>query len=130
VEFAGWVLDAEKEALLRCADILVLPSWAEGFPNAIIEAMAAKVAVVVTAVGNVPDLIHDGQEAMLVPPKDVEALRCAIELLLEDSAFRWKVAEQGHAFACENFSVDKGVARLTEVIQSAIQEKNNNKCVA
>ena len=134
IEFAGWVQGEAKEVLLAKSDILVLPSWAEGFPNAIIEAMAAKLAVVVTTVGNIPDLITDRQQALLVTPKDKEALEQAIEQLLLDPQFKVELAERGHAFARDNFSVEQGVARLTEVIDGAITEgrwaKQNNSCAA
>ncbi len=120
IEFVGWVEGETKEDLLKKSDILILPSWAEGFPNAIIEAMAAKLAVVVTTVGNVPDLITDGQQALLVPPKDNKALELAIDRLLLEPKFRAELAERGHAFAHHNFSVTQGVANLTSVIDEAI----------
>jgi glycosyltransferase involved in cell wall biosynthesis len=123
VEFVGWAQGADKEALLRNTDIFVLPSWAEGFPNAIIEAMAAKVAVIVTTVGNIPDLITDRQEALLVPPKDSLTLGRAIEVLLKDVEFRNGLAERGHVFAFENFSAEKVVAQLTLTIEQAIEHK-------
>lgn len=125
VEFVGWVGGEEKEAQLAKADILVLPSWVEGFPNAIVEAMSAKLAVVVTAVGNVPDLITDRQQALLVPPKNRVALEQAIELLLIDRPFREALAGRGHAFARENFSVEQGVTKLTAVIDAVIAERKN-----
>src|SRR6185503_4308052 len=55
VRFDGWLTGSAVEEALMESDVLVLPSWAEGLPNAMIEAMAAKLAVVVSAVGNVPD---------------------------------------------------------------------------
>lgn len=122
VEFVRWVQGVEKEALLKTADILVLPSWAEGFPNAIIEAMATKVAVIVSSVGNIPDIITDRQEAILVPPKSRQALQSAIEELLKDTGLRREIAERGYVFARENFSVEIGIAKLTSVIKEAIYE--------
>lgn len=127
IEFAGWVQGEEKLALLTKSDVLILPSWAEGFPNAVIEAMAVKLAVVVTAVGNVPDLISDRQQALLVQPKDAEALKLAVEQLLFDKQFRRELAERGYEFALNNFSVDQGVAKLIEVIDAAIAEGNGPK---
>jgi glycosyltransferase involved in cell wall biosynthesis len=123
VEFAGWVQGETLDALFASSDILILPSWAEGFPNAIIEAMAAKLAVVVSAVGNVPDLIVDGREALLVPPKEADPLRRAIERLLVDKNFRLELAERGHAFARDNFSVEMSVNKLTTAIVFAIEEQ-------
>jgi len=124
VDFAGWVGGEHKEQLLADTDILVLPSWEEGFPNAIIEAMAAKLAVIVTAVGNVPDLLTDGKEALIVPRKDEEVLGGAIGKLLHDEAFREQLAEQGHIFARDNFSVGPNVSKLIAVIDAAIVEKS------
>lgn len=128
VEFVGWVQGADKGALLKKVDILVLPSWAEGFPNAIIEAMAAKVAVIVTTVGNIPDLITDRQEALLVPPRDSRSLTRAIALLIIDFELRNSLAERGHIFARENFSVETGISKLTLTIQQAIESKRSRSC--
>ncbi len=122
VLFIGWVQDEEKEALLETSDILVLPSWTEGFPNAIIEAMAAKVAVIVSSVGNVPDLITNEQEAILVPPKNTQALKLAIEKLIKDANLRTLISERGYVFARENFSSEMGIAKLTSVIKEAVCE--------
>jgi glycosyltransferase involved in cell wall biosynthesis len=129
VEFVGWVTGTEKDAVLKNADILILPSWAEGFPNAIIEAMAAKVAVIVTTVGNVPDLITDQKEALLVPPRDSQALRVAIELLCKEPELRNSIANRGHIFARERFSVDRGIAKLTLTIENAISARGKKSCV-
>lgn len=122
VEFAGWVQGEDLYALFAASDILALPSWAEGFPNAIIEAMAAKLAVVVSAVGNVPDMIVDGCEALLVSPKDVASLQQAIERLLTDYRARDMLAERGHAFARDNFSAELSVEKFAAAIEAAIRE--------
>jgi glycosyltransferase involved in cell wall biosynthesis len=124
IEFVGWIDGETKEAVLKGADILVLPSWAEGFPNAIIEAMSAKLAVIVTAVGNIPGLLADEQHALLIPPKDSQALERAIERLLIDPHFRFQIADCGHSFARDNFSAMQGVVRLTSIIDAAINENN------
>lgn len=129
VEFVGWVQGVQKEALLKTADILVLPSWAEGFPNAIIEAMATKVAVIVSSVGNIPDIITDRQEAILIPPKNTRALQSAIGELLKDTSLRREIAERGYVFARENFSVEIGITKLTSVIKEAICENITNSKV-
>jgi len=123
IQFAGWVEGAVKNELLANSDILILPSWAEGFPNVIIEAMAAKLAVVVTTVGNIPDLISDGQQALLVPPRDNKALELAMDRLLLEPQLIAELAERGHIFARDNFSVTQGVVKLTSVIDSAIPNK-------
>lgn len=125
IRFVGWVDGASKLALLSASDILVLPSWAEGLPNAMIEAMAANLAVVVSSVGIVPDLISDEVEALLVPPRDVNLLRYAIQRLLVDSVFRDQLASRGHEFARTHFAVDPAIERLTLIIDRAIAESKS-----
>lgn len=71
----------EIPALLRVVDGLVLPSLFEGFPNVLLEAMAAGVPAVASAVGDVPDLIEDGVTGLLVPPGDAQALARALARL-------------------------------------------------
>ena len=127
VNFRGWVHGEALEELFSTSDILILPSWAEGLPNAMIEAMAAKLAVVVSSVGNVPDLITDGREALLVPPKEVKPLKLAIERLLVDKIFREELAARGHAFARDNFAVEPAVAKLTAVIELTIEEYSHRR---
>lgn len=127
VKLEGWAQHEKKTNLLKSADILVLPSWSEGFPNAIIEAMAAKVAVIVSAVGNVPSMLEHRKQAMIVPPKDINALSSAIEELLLNSHLRTEIAEQGYNFARDNFSTRKTVQRLAGAIISAVENYGANR---
>lgn len=122
VQFIGWVEGQVKLEALAGADIFVLPSWSEGFPNVVIEAMAANVAVIVSAVGSVPDLLTDRHEALLVPPKDKDAVREALRVLLTDETFRWELASRGNAFAKKNFSTEEETNRLASIILSAISQ--------
>jgi len=84
VEFLGHREDVPE--LLARADAFVLPSRSEAFPNGAIEAMAAGLPVVASAVGGLLDLIDDGRTGVLVPPDDVTALAAALGDLIEDPA--------------------------------------------
>lgn len=64
--------------LLSCCDLSVLPSWAEGLPNAVIESLAAGLPVVATRVGGIPEIIEDGESGVLVPPHDPDSLASAL----------------------------------------------------
>lgn len=123
VRFAGWVQGRELEQLLAESDVLVLPSWAEGLPNSMIEAMAAGLAVVVSSVGNVPDVVTNGCEALLVPAKDVESLRYALQRVLGDPELRGLIAARGHAFARKNYAVETAVHVLSESVMTAIKSR-------
>ena len=72
--------------LLAASDVFVLSSDREGLPIAILEAMAAARPVIATAVGNVPDVVRDGETGRLIPPGDQEALSQAINDLLSDAS--------------------------------------------
>lgn len=123
VEFRGWTQGEALETLFAQSDIFLLPSWAEGFPNSVIEAMAARIAVIVTSVGNIPGMLTDGHEALIVPPRESEPLGTAISTLLHNKALREKIAWRGNRFAKVNFSVEPAVGKLCEVIFSAIETK-------
>ena len=81
-------------AAMRHADVLLLPSRGEGFPNSLIEAMAAGMAAVVTPVGAVPEIVAEGG-ALTVPVGDGMALASAIERLALDEDLRWRLGREG-----------------------------------
>jgi len=80
IDFVGFRLDAA--ALLTHLDLLAVPSLSEGTPLVVLEAMQARVPVVASAVGGVPEQIAHGRDGWLVPPGDVDALADALLLLL------------------------------------------------
>lgn len=84
VSFAGALFGAAKLQLLAAADVLVLPSYSEGLPCAVLEGMAAGAAVIATGVGAIPDVVNDGQHGLLVPPRDARAIAAAIATLASD----------------------------------------------
>lgn len=94
VVFAGAAYGDDKARLLAEADALMLPSYSEGLPYALLEAMAAGVVPVVTPVGAIPDVVKDGEHGVLVPVRDAEALARALAGL---SADRMALARMGAA---------------------------------
>jgi glycosyltransferase involved in cell wall biosynthesis len=116
VRFAGWLQGADLEAQLAGHDVLVLPSWEEGLPNAMIEAMAAGLAVVASAVGNIPDVVADEREALLVPARDPQALSAALLRVLTDAPLRDRLQRAGHVLAAAQFAVEPAMRRLAAII--------------
>ena len=92
IEWRGWLEDEEKERLLCEVGIFVLPSTSEGLPMALLEAMAYELAIVATEVGGVPDVLSDGEDAIVVRPGDPEALADALAGLAADEALRGRLA--------------------------------------
>lgn len=88
VTFAGWVSGEDKLRLLQQADIYVLPSYNEGLPVSILEAMSWGVPVISTRVGGIPELIDDGEDGLLIEAGDQTALSAAILRLAGDAQSR------------------------------------------
>ncbi len=105
VDLAGWVDDARKSQLLAQADIFVLPSFAEGLPIGLLEAMAAGLPTIATPVGGIPDLIRDGENGILVPVGDVDGLARAIRSLAGDPALRRRLGTRGQASVRDGFDI-------------------------
>jgi starch synthase (maltosyl-transferring) len=95
--------------LLKSADLLVLSSLWEGMPNVVLEAMAARRAVVATVVEGTEDLILPGRTGWLVPPRDAEALAVALLEAAKDPARRLAFGEAGRQRVEDQFSVDRMV---------------------
>jgi glycosyltransferase involved in cell wall biosynthesis len=85
-------------------DLLVLPSHTEGLPNVVLEAFAARVPVVATAVGGTPEVVEDGINGHLVPPADPERLAARILNMLRDDERRLTMGEQGYRRVCDDFT--------------------------
>jgi glycosyltransferase involved in cell wall biosynthesis len=103
----GLLPHAALDVLYARAAVVVLPSYSEGLPLAVVEAMAHGRPVVASAVGGIPDLVVDGETGFLVPPGDAVALRAAIEKLLADSALRKRMGAAGRERIIELCSLDR-----------------------
>jgi glycosyltransferase involved in cell wall biosynthesis len=97
IAFPGWVDRAQAAALMASADVLVLPSHHEALPMAVVEALAAGVAVLTTPAGVLGEMLRHGETALLVPPGDVPALTDALVRLVSDASLRVRIGQAGHA---------------------------------
>jgi len=120
VHFLGHRSDIEH--VFAAADIFVLSSRSEGLPNGVMEAMAAGVPVVSTAVGGVSELVVHGSTGLLVPPESPEALARAIEVLLASATTRAAFGHAGRRRAMERFAFDRMVKQYEDLYLSAAQE--------
>jgi L-malate glycosyltransferase len=98
---------------LKAADINVLPSFYEGLPLTILEAMACKLPTVASNVGGIPEVIEDGLSGLLVPAGDPQRLAQAVAFLLRDAAMRMRIGHAAHARVLGNFSFEQQI-RSTE----------------
>jgi N,N'-diacetylbacillosaminyl-diphospho-undecaprenol alpha-1,3-N-acetylgalactosaminyltransferase len=105
VEYLGERGDVRE--LIDGADIFVLPSYREGLPRTILEAMSLGKPVVATDVSGCRDCVVDGETGFLTPAKDADALACAIMRLCADKALRDRFGQAGRALAVRRFDVKK-----------------------
>jgi len=92
VEWAGWLDARRKDEVLRRSRIFVMSSRSEGLPMALLEAMSYGLAIVATDVGGISEVAGSGEEALLVPGEDPEALATALCALAEDADLRGRLA--------------------------------------
>ena len=92
---------------LEAADLFVLPSRSEAFPNGVLEAMAAGLPVVACAVGGLPELVNEGKTGLLVPPEDPQALAAATSSLIDDPQRAWTLGQAGRELVEAHYSFDK-----------------------
>ena len=107
--------------LMLAADLLVLPSREEGLSNVIIEAMGSGLPIIATAVGGTPELIRDGENGLLVPNEDDNALSAAMQRLIDDAALRDRLAAQARADALAGFSLDAMVDHTLAIYRRSLQ---------
>jgi len=122
VTFNGWATTMKIESILQKSEIFVLPSWSEGMPNAMIEAMASGLAVVVTSVGEVSDYVENEKHALVVPPKDSKKLEQALIKLIVDKTIRKKIALGGFELAKKYFSEQENMALLSNIINATTKK--------
>ncbi|WP_417827665.1 glycosyltransferase family 4 protein [Thalassospira sp.] len=113
---------SDVAALLRNADLAVLPSWREGLPKSLLEAAASGLALVATDVPGCREIVHDGENGLLVPLRDPNALASAIEELMEDDLRRQSFGRAARQLVERELCDQVVIARTLDFITSDRQE--------
>lgn len=116
VVFLGSLEGNEKARAYVSASLIVVPSWTEGFPLVIPEAMAAGLPIIATAVGAIPDFVADGQDGFLVPPRNPTVLAERIIQLAEDADRRSKISARVKTRSEKEFAMDIGFGRVARIV--------------
>jgi colanic acid/amylovoran biosynthesis glycosyltransferase len=123
VRVTGWIASADVRSELESSRALILPSFAEGLPVVLMEAMALGRPVVTTYVAGIPELVRSGESGWLVPASDIDALADAIVACMaasEDSLARMGAA--GRARVLERHDVDVEAAKLARLFRIQLAE--------
>ena len=122
----GWVTGEEKKKYLEKCGIFALPSWFEGQPVALMEAMEASCAVAASDVGGIPHIVQDGQNGLLIRPKDGDSLTEGLRRLLADAALCRRLGENARETVEASYSLEKSVGRLLEIYEEVLN--GNRTC--
>lgn len=123
VVFAGHI--DEVQPYYAIADVLALPSHSEGSPYVLLEAMAANLPIVATAVGGVPEMVEDNQTALLVSPNDPVALAEAIARVLIDEQLKRALTSAASKLVSTNHSPETYVRALLEIYRATISTRGS-----
>jgi len=115
VTFDGWVDQAKASRLLADADVLILPSYDEGLPLVILEALANGVAVVCTPVGEVPAVFTDQVDACFVRPGDIESIADGLRRVLDDPYLRRNLEQNGRRMYERQFSFARFFENISRI---------------
>lgn len=113
VRFAGQ--QVEPMRFFHVANLLALPSWSEGSPLVVLEAMATGLPIAGTAVGGVPEIVRNRESALLTAPREPEELARSIATLLEDPALAGRLRDKGLEDLAQKFSPEFYMRRLTGI---------------
>jgi colanic acid/amylovoran biosynthesis glycosyltransferase len=115
VIFEGPVNQDRIRSLYQAADLFVLPSFAEGIPVVLMEAMAMEIPVVTTFVNGIPELIRHGIDGWLVAPSDEEGLALAIATLMDDEPLRRRLGQAGRRRVLDQYHLKHNTERLAQI---------------
>jgi glycosyltransferase involved in cell wall biosynthesis len=123
VHLLGWREDFPR--ILRSVDAFCLPSRHEGFPNAILDALAAEVPVIATRVGGVPEIVDSGRNGLLVEAGDVAGLSASLTRVLASPAFGDSLAGEGRR-TVERFTAARMVERTLAVYREVLADRSGS----
>lgn len=123
----GWIDKKTQSEYAEKCSIFVLPTYYEGQPNSVIEAMAAGMVPVATAVGGIPQMILDHENGRLIEPRNADALYDALAELLADEKLRRRYGEAGRRHIEENFNIHHLVERLSHIYSLASEYESVQK---
>lgn len=115
VDTPGWIGPAQKRQALATASLFVLPSYAEGLPMSLLEAMSYRLPVLTTPVGGIPQVVQHDENGWLVQPGHIDDLAAALRTLLKNGGTRSRLAAAARTTIEAHYTLDRALARLAEI---------------
>ena len=120
----GWVEGIEKIRLLKTSRAMVLPSYTEGVPNVLLEAMASKLPIITTAVGGIPSILEHGTSCLFVEPGNIRQISDAIRLLARDDSMCAELADSAYREVVSKYSVEVIGSQLSGIYRGYLADNN------
>jgi glycosyltransferase involved in cell wall biosynthesis len=124
LDFLGWVAGPDKARALESADVFALPSYKEGMPVSILEAMAFGAAVVATSVGGVPDMLRADTDGLLVSPGDIQGLARALVRLAGSAELRSNLVREARVRVGRRYSTETVIGQLSAVYDEVVAQRH------
>ena len=125
VTILDWVDEIQRDELLSQSDVFILPSYNEGLPMALLEAMSWELAVITTPVGGIPELIVDHDNGLLVKPGSISDLSLAMESLVSHPELRQKLSKNARK-SVRPFNIETYMISLVEIYQFLLINHKNS----
>ncbi|MBX9969226.1 glycosyltransferase family 4 protein [Priestia aryabhattai] len=126
VVFPGWVRSEEKDRLLRESDIFFLPSYNEGMPMSILDAMGYGLPIVSTNVGGIPKIVMNDCNGYLCNPGDNEGFAEAIRYILTDKSKRKRMGKASMKIVIDSYSLEAHISKLEAVYEKYLTIEHHN----
>ncbi len=122
----GYIPHERLPLWINASDIFVLPSYQEGLPNVVLEAMACRKPVIATRVGGIPEVVSDGVTGILVEPRNVFQLTEAMQTLLRDEDLCSRLGVAAEGLINERFTWEASADSLIKIYQDLLENKSEN----
>jgi glycosyltransferase involved in cell wall biosynthesis len=118
ITLMGWVLGSRKLELLAESDIFVLPTYFDGYPNSLLEAMASGKACVATKVGSIQDMISDMETGILIDKKNPNQLYDSLKILIQNPDLRYKISLNARENTKNTNSISTGILKFNNLFKN------------
>lgn len=121
IVYPGWVRGGDKDRLLREADIFFLPSYNEGMPMSILDAMGYGLPIISTTVGGIPKIVHQGENGYICEPGDIVGLTNGIVRLLTNEEERNIAGEISVEIVRNGYSINQNITKLERIYSRIVK---------
>jgi glycosyltransferase involved in cell wall biosynthesis len=122
VEVLGWVNNEQKENLLKDTLIYILPSYNEGMPMSILEAISYGIPCIATDVGDIPDVIKNEYNGFIIKPGDIDSLTNCIIKIRNDSNMRMKMSNNAYITAVQKFDIESNCEKILKIYNNLLKK--------